>query len=89
MSKSPNGGGSTAEAAPVSLADFAEANQRGTSCVVCNAPDEVRRELEQGKGSVSYRTMGIWLDRAHGIPGATRGKLERHWQDSHGSLVAE
>lgn len=76
--------------AAVSLNDFA-ATQRapgGKTCLVCELPPEVRKQLEASKGTreapgVSYKIMGEWLSTVHGITNGTRGRLERHWQDGH------
>ncbi len=72
------------------LAAFAADNGMRRKCLVCSAEPEVRRQLEQSKGTVSYRLMADWLEDAKGYPkgSVTRHKLERHWQESHGGLDA-
>lgn len=81
---------SVSESAP-SLAAFAAARPvRATSCIVCNAPENLRRQLESLKGSdgVTYRLMGEWLMENHGYKDVTRHKLEKHWQQGHEMLPA-
>lgn len=79
MATKSNGGG-------IGLVSYADKNRKPTRCLVCNLPDPLRLEIEAAKGVVSYRLMGEWLDEQHGIAGATRHKLERHFQDKHPRL---
>lgn len=75
--------GVMADEPTASLAEFAAANPlRRVGCFVCNLPDDVRSQMETAKKNrtASYPTMVAWL-RANGFDDATKGRIERHWQD--------
>jgi hypothetical protein len=71
--------------AAASLEAYAAERIDGGYCIVCHAPDDIRRQLEamKGKPGITYKLMGEWLRDECGIPKATKGKLERHWHQNH------
>jgi hypothetical protein len=77
---------------PVTLAEFVATNPPSRTCFVCDAPEDIRRQLEANRYDVktqvgaTYRTMIAWLDTL-GYSDVTRHKLERHWQHKHGELA--
>lgn len=67
----------------ISLAEFAAAEAPPTRCLLCNVHADVEAQARDGKAAgVTYRTIGEWL-KTIGVPGATKGRLERHFQEEH------
>lgn len=65
--------------APASLVDFAKENPaRRTSCWVCDLPEEVLAQVEQGAKVGIAKTVTVkWL-RSLGHTAATENKLYNH-----------
>lgn len=71
------------DTAKPTLAEFASGANPPRRCLLCNVPEDIERQTQDGKSAgITYKLMAEWLTQL-GYTNVTKGRLEKHFQNEH------